>query len=126
MGNEIWRDIPGYEGIYQVSNMGSVKFLRKEMLYGIGKKRSYNERIIKPETQVVPGSGKKFLSVRLRRDGRTKYFSIKRLVANAFLDAKPRASIGYKNGNYLDCRAENLVFLTYTRPQTPKEGKGQA
>lgn len=37
MENEIWKDIPGYEGYYQVSNFGRVKSLRRVLKAGLRK-----------------------------------------------------------------------------------------
>ena len=42
---EIWKDIEGYEGLYQVSNFGRVKSLRKIVYYSDGRVYSYPEKI---------------------------------------------------------------------------------
>ena len=74
--NEEWRDIEGYEGLYQVSNLGRVKSLK------------YNKVKI-----LSPSKGNHgYLSVMLCKDGICKNIRIHRLVANAFipnLDDKP-------------------------------------
>ena len=44
--NEIWKDIPGYERLYQVSNLGNVKSLSREMWNGVSFWKS-KERILK-------------------------------------------------------------------------------
>lgn len=44
---EIWRDIKGYEGLYQVSNLGRVKSLERTVIDKIGRKRLYKERILR-------------------------------------------------------------------------------
>ena len=44
---EIWKDIKGYEGFYQVSNMGRVKSLDREIIYKDGRVYKYNGQIIK-------------------------------------------------------------------------------
>ena len=46
--NEEWRDVPGYEGLYEVSNMGRVKSLPKEWVIGKGRVRKHNGKILKP------------------------------------------------------------------------------
>ena len=48
MKKEIWRDIAGYEGLYQVSNMGRVKSLERIITRKNGKKQTIRERILKP------------------------------------------------------------------------------
>ena len=66
---EEWRDIEGYEGFYQISNLGRAKSLK------FGK-----ERILKPRKE---RNG--YLCVGLYEDGKVKNHKIHRLVANAFL-----------------------------------------
>ena len=44
---EIWKDIKGYEGLYQVSNMGRIKSLKRKVKNKNGY-RIANEKIIKP------------------------------------------------------------------------------
>ena len=68
---EIYKDIEGYEGLYQVSNLGNVKSL------GNDKKRK--EKILKPNK-----NNRGYLYVGLYKDGKVKHY-IHRLVAQAFL-----------------------------------------
>lgn len=80
---EIWKDIEGYEGIYQVSNFGRVKSLERE--YSTTRKGTYcivhrKERIMKP--QVWKHRNK----IQLRNaDGEIKTYRVATLVANAFV-----------------------------------------
>ena len=67
--SEVWKDIEGYEGLYQVSNWGRVKSLK------FGK-----ERILKPEK-----NRNGYLVVNLYKNGKRKHFKIHRLVAEAFV-----------------------------------------
>ena len=69
--DEIWKDIKDYEGLYQVSNFGSVKSFNG---------RWNNVQILKPSLQK---NG--YLTVSLRRKGTLKTSKILRLVAEAFL-----------------------------------------
>lgn len=70
---EIWKDIEGYEGCYQVSNFGNVKSLN---YMHTGK-----EQILKLKTKK---SG--YLQVNLCKDGKIKTYTIHRLVAKAFVE----------------------------------------
>lgn len=45
---EVWKDIKGYEGRYQVSNMGRVKSLERTVIKKNGRKQHIKERILKP------------------------------------------------------------------------------
>ena len=69
---EIWRDIPGYEGLYQVSNLGNVK---SAYLKGKLKKQRLN-----------PNG---YFGVNLSKDGKGKNANVHSLVAQAFLNHKP-------------------------------------
>lgn len=79
---EIWKDIQGYEGYYQVSNLGRVKSLKRKV-YGI---RPYpitkKEKIL---SQSKTGRDRDYLFVSLSRDKITKHINVHRLVAKAFI-----------------------------------------
>lgn len=48
MSEEVWRDIEGYEGLYQVSDQGRVKSLERKVRHWRGGERIQKERILKP------------------------------------------------------------------------------
>ena len=75
---EIWKDIVGYEGLYQVSNLGNVKRLKGYK--GRGKGYIVEEHLIKPS---INSNG--YQNVVLCKNGKTKTFTMHRLVAIAFL-----------------------------------------
>lgn len=92
---EIWRDIPGYEGLYQVSNLGNVLSVRSGGL-------------LRPCRN---GCG--YRKVTLFRPDRKKQHAIHRLVAAAFIpnpESKPH--INHINGDKTDNRSENLEWAT--------------
>jgi len=70
MQEEIWKDVPGYEGFYQVSNLGNIKGLHRRC-YG---------RILSPAK-----NSKGYRYVCLYRDGKSKGIKVYRVVALAFL-----------------------------------------
>lgn len=76
--NEVWRDIVGFEGKYQVSNLGRVKSLPK-YTYSKGYPQLRKEKILKP---VHVGKYRNYLSVRLND---CKQYKVHRLVAQAFI-----------------------------------------
>ena len=73
--NEIWKDIPNYENVYQVSNLGRIKSLR----YWNNGNYIYKERILKPRL-----SKNGYLRITLRKNNNSKDFYIHRLVGNVF------------------------------------------
>lgn len=92
---EEWRDIPGYAGIYQVSNRGGVR--RSDTL---------SPRQLKPWSHPEG-----YLCVTLSQNGKRRKRLVHRLVAEAFNpnpEAKPQ--INHLNGNKRDNRAENLEW----------------
>ena len=108
MKNEEWRDVAGYEGLYQVSSEGRVKSLERKVEHWCGGERIQKERILKP---VVRGDG--YLKVDLCAGGKRKMFAVHRLVCQAFhenLDNKPQ--VNHLNEDKKDNRACNLEWCT--------------
>lgn len=107
---EIWKNIKGFEGLYQVSNLGRVKALkrvikRKDAHGGVCVFR-YKERILKITT-VSQGYG----TVSLTRG--SGHHRVHRLVAEAFIpnpDNKPM--INHIDGNRMNNKIENLEWCT--------------
>lgn len=102
---EEWRDIQGYEGLYQVSNLGRVKSLERMVSFGWSH-RTISEKILK---QFKLNSG--YLFVCLKKDGKGKNKTIHRLVAEAFIpnpDNLPQCN--HKDENPLNNCLENLEW----------------
>lgn len=91
---ELWRDIVGYEGLYEVSNLGNVR---------------RDGRILRPQTRQHG-----YLSVWLYRVGdRRKQFSVHRLVAEAFCENPNNYSeVNHLDENKQNNRADNLEWCT--------------
>lgn len=79
---EEWRDIKGYEGLYQVSDRGRVKALAKNKK-GIGKNQFDDEHLLKIH-YTSPNGGKKRCQVSLYKHGVKKFLALSRLVYEAF------------------------------------------
>lgn len=102
---EIWKDIKGYEGLYQVSNLGDVKALYREWISGRGAKRKHEEFILKPF------NFKGYSRVSLTKNGKIKDYLIHRLVLQAFVghsSLECNHIDGKKSNNYIN----NLEYCT--------------
>lgn len=91
---EIWKDVVGYEGLYQVSNLGRVKSVRKNTVMSTPKNKTDC-----------------YLRVNLKRNGTQKQRLVHRLVAIAFIDNPNNLPfINHKNEHKWDNRVENLEW----------------
>lgn len=98
---EVWKDIKGFENIYQVSNLGRVRSLRRKIVYKNGAVREWDSFYLTP---IRNWAG--YCRVRLYNGGKTKLFSVHRLVADAFLQKSVnKTQINHKNGD----RSDNMV-----------------
>ena len=121
--NELFVDIKGYEGFYQISNLGTVKSLEHSIIRSNGVKQTVKERIIKPSL------GKNgYYTISLWRNGKGKGFQIHRLIAEHFIpNPENKPYIDHINTD----RTDNTVWLnedgsinyekTNLRWVTPKE-----
>ena len=99
---EMWEDIVGFEGLYQISNQGRIKSLSRF--------NSKTERILSHYYNVG------YYHVRLYKLGVGKSYRLHRLIATHFisnLDNKP--IVHHKNGNKLDNRISNLEWTTHKK-----------
>lgn len=102
---EIWKDIVGYEGIYQVSNYGNVKSLDRIDCRG----HKIGGRII---SHSKDGGG--YHNVKLAKNGNVKTCHVHRLVAEAFIDnPDDKPTVNHINENKDDNTVNNLEWMTY-------------
>lgn len=113
---EIWEDIRGYEGFYQVSNLGRIKSLARFRNGKNGGKVPISEKIMKPYRKKPNAKTRPYEEVRLRkndlRSKNSKCFLVHRLVANAFIkNLEHDEQVDHINGIHYDNRAENLRVM---------------
>lgn len=105
---EIWKDIVGYEGLYQVSNLGRVKSLDRYVGHNKGGKRLYKGSIIK---QGLCKQG--YYIVQLCKNNKAKTKRVNRLVAQAFLDNPNNLpQVNHIDKNKYNNKVENLEWIT--------------
>ena len=107
---EVWKDVKGYEGLYQVSNMGRVKSLDRLVKHPKSKDiyRKINEKIL-----VAAIEKKGYVRVCLNKEGKHKVVRIHRLVAEAFLpNIENKATVDHINTIKTDNRVQNLRWAT--------------
>jgi hypothetical protein len=105
--NEVWKDIPGYEGLYQVSNLGRVKSLERF--------KDNNGGLVRvPEKIMTGGKRHGYILMFLSKEGSRKTFAAHRLVAQVFIpNPENKPSVNHINGNKQDNRVCNLEWNTY-------------
>lgn len=113
---EIWADIRGYEGKYQVSNLGQVKSLARFRKGKNDSKVPMPEKIMKLRRNKDNGRQKPYVDVCLRdgssRDINGKQKLVHRLVADAFIkELEQGEQVDHINGVHYDNRAENLRVM---------------
>jgi len=112
--DETWKDIPGYVGIYQISNKGRVKHLPTAIIEVTSKGEVINTR--STSEYILKASERKqdsYYCVGLVRDGKISVTKVHRLVAQAFCPRLPEQTevhhIDHDRHNNTD---DNLVWLT--------------
>lgn len=114
----VWKDIPGFEGLYQVSTLGEVKSLprvaTRRQRNGTLVSQPIRERILKSSV-----NRRGYLHVVLRRDGKSLTYEVHTLVAAAFMGPRPfvDSQIRHMDGNPLNNNVDNLRYGTRSENQ---------
>ena len=107
---EEWRDIKGYEGLYQVSDWGRVKALKRNAV-GKGRNQYDDEHILKLHKSIF--YGKKRVQTALHKNGVKKYPIVARLVYETFVgDIPENMQVNHIDENPSNNFVENLNLMT--------------
>lgn len=112
---EIWKDVPGYEKHYQVSNEGKVKSVARVVAvprtrWGGAGTRAINEAVMALQTD---RRGRVFVA--LRKQGSGKRFTVASLVAAAFIGPRPEGLLVlHGDGDSTNNRADNLRYGSHS------------
>ena len=105
---EIWKDVDGFVGLYQVSNLGRIKALGRYVKTGNGGKRYIEEHFVKPN-KCKNG----YLEATFSRKQKRTVRLLHRVVAKAFIpnpDNLPE--VNHKDEDIQNCQVENLEWCT--------------
>ena len=101
---EIWRDIPGYEGMYQASSMGNIRSVDRVILVGTRKHKRHGKVL-------VPRMAGKYLQVNLSCNGKRKMLLVHRLVALTFIpNPHGLPEVNHKDENPLNNSVFNIEW----------------
>lgn len=104
---EIWKDIVGYENLYEVSNLGRVK--SKEKLAWNG----HHYRKLPSKFRSLRNG--EYLDVNLCKYGKVKRLKVHRLVAEAFIpNTENKETVNHIDGNKYNNRVDNLEWNTWS------------
>lgn len=118
---EIWADVIGYEGLYQVSSWGRVKSLPKEWIVGNGTIKKHDGKIL---TNNLNSSG--YLNVSLYKNKKLNTSKVHRLVAEAFIsNPNNYPLVMHMDDDPSNNYYKNLQFGTVLMNNQDRENKGR-
>ena len=111
----VWKDVVGYEGMYEVSNDGQVRTHKDKTTHSVRHgERKWKQRILKEKSP----NGRD-VRVDLWKDKKPKTFLVHRLVAYAFIpEVEGKTSINHIDGNPRNNKVENLEWCNHLENNT--------
>ena len=104
---EIWKPIKGYEGLYEVSNLGRVKSLDRSFINKAGWRTTSQGKILAPLMK------KGYCHIALCKNNKARHHRVNRLVAEAFIpNPHNYPQVNHKDENPLNNRVDNLEWCT--------------
>lgn len=122
MQQEKWKDVIGWEGLYQVSDLGKIRSLDREVLLSNGKSRKVKGKIMSQGL-----SSGRYPSVVLSKGGNATTCYVHRLVVEAFIkELSAGDTVDHINRDTMDNRLENLRVATRIEQAANKSTKSSS
>ena len=111
---EVWKDIPGYEGLYEAGSHGRVRSKEGKVTYnnyrGKRRKRVWKSRVLKEKNPNRKGK-RRDKRVDLWKNGKPKTLLVARIIATTFLDnPKNLETVNHVDGDHRNNRIDNLEW----------------
>jgi len=104
---EVWKPISGYEGLYEISNLGRVKSLERTV------KNGHGGRVVQETILKICKTNRRYSGVGLSKNRELQNLNVHRLVAIAFVsNPENKPMVNHINGVRYDNRADNLEWTT--------------
>ena len=108
MENEVWKDIPRYEGLYQASNLGRIRSCARTIIRKNKIKQQFKGKILSPED-----NGNGYLRLILYKNKKKNSEYVHRLIASAFIENYYNCEqINHIDGNKQNNNINNLEWCT--------------
>ena len=109
---EEWKQVKGYEGLYEVSNLGNVRSVDRTIIF-CGKCGHANQREVKGRLLKLGKDTHGYKCVNLSKNGNVKFKPVHRMVAESFLQQIPgKYYVNHKDSNPSNNNVENLEWCT--------------
>jgi hypothetical protein len=117
---EVWKDIVGYEGMYQVSNYGNVKSLERVVVRSNGSKMYIKEKLLNKRL-----NDRGYIEIKLSKNGKSGYAKLHRLVAQAFIpNPENKPQVNHKDTDKENNHVDNLEWNTHSENQKHAHANG--
>lgn len=120
---EIWKEIPGYEGLYQVSNLGNARLLRYN-----SKGKKYQGKVVVKNNSTLTKNSRGYYCIKSGKKGGRIEIMIHRAVAQVFPEICGKwfdgCVVHHKDGNKENNKATNLIVLTEEEHQAIHNNDG--